>query len=222
MRLLDTGLARVQIGFSQTRDIPLAHDDLAAVTVTDLFPRSVTDLLLHEGIPTAIRDGVWAGETRLQSEDRRSVAISQVMRSHNAEGGSVDFMASHARDITEQKHIQERRVEAEQRVSLIADSLALPCITVDAVFAEHKPVAVLHFAALIEVGESVKEPARFLTSSCAAGVAGSATWCSAPGRASPAEADRTQAVSGSASSSSNRSTSAKSQVLAIPTAGAME
>ncbi len=31
----------------------------------------------------------------------------------------------------------------------------------EAVFAEHKPAAVLHCAALIEVGESVKDPARF-------------------------------------------------------------
>ena len=32
----------------------------------------------------------------------------------------------------------------------------------DAVFAKHKPSAVIHFAALIEVGESVKHPGRFL------------------------------------------------------------
>ena len=31
----------------------------------------------------------------------------------------------------------------------------------DEVIAKHKPVAVLHFAALIEDGESVKEPGRF-------------------------------------------------------------
>jgi UDP-glucose 4-epimerase len=31
----------------------------------------------------------------------------------------------------------------------------------DAVFAQHKPVAVLHFAALIEVGESVRDPGPF-------------------------------------------------------------
>ena len=31
----------------------------------------------------------------------------------------------------------------------------------DAVIARHRPVAVLHFAALIEVGDSVKEPGRF-------------------------------------------------------------
>lgn len=31
----------------------------------------------------------------------------------------------------------------------------------DAVFAAHKPAAVMHFAALIEVGESVKDPQRF-------------------------------------------------------------
>ena len=31
----------------------------------------------------------------------------------------------------------------------------------DEVFAAHRPIAVIHFAALIEVGESVKEPGRF-------------------------------------------------------------
>jgi UDP-glucose 4-epimerase len=40
----------------------------------------------------------------------------------------------------------------------------------DAVFAAHKPVAVLHFAALIEVGESVKEPARFYDNNVAGAI----------------------------------------------------
>lgn len=34
-------------------------------------------------------------------------------------------------------------------------------VRLDAVLAKHQPVAVLHFAALIEVGESVKSPGRF-------------------------------------------------------------
>ncbi|MDI7860628.1 UDP-glucose 4-epimerase GalE [Rhizobiaceae bacterium n13] len=34
-------------------------------------------------------------------------------------------------------------------------------VRLDEVFAKHKPAAVLHFAALIEVGESVKEPVAF-------------------------------------------------------------
>ncbi|MFN3523104.1 MAG: UDP-glucose 4-epimerase GalE [Phenylobacterium sp.] len=40
----------------------------------------------------------------------------------------------------------------------------------DAVFAEYKPVAVLHFAALIEVGESVKEPGRFYDNNVAGAI----------------------------------------------------
>ncbi|WP_374575507.1 UDP-glucose 4-epimerase GalE [Phenylobacterium sp.] len=40
----------------------------------------------------------------------------------------------------------------------------------DAVFARYKPVAVLHFAALIEVGESVKEPARFYDNNVAGAI----------------------------------------------------
>lgn len=37
----------------------------------------------------------------------------------------------------------------------------------DEVFARHRPVAVLHFAALIEVGESVKQPDRFYANNVA-------------------------------------------------------
>ena len=40
----------------------------------------------------------------------------------------------------------------------------------DAVIARHKPVAVLHFAALIEVGESVKEPGRFYENNVAGAI----------------------------------------------------
>ncbi|WAC59288.1 UDP-glucose 4-epimerase GalE [Brevundimonas sp. SL130] len=40
----------------------------------------------------------------------------------------------------------------------------------DEVIAQHKPVAVLHFAALIEVGESVKEPGRFYENNVAGAI----------------------------------------------------
>jgi UDP-glucose 4-epimerase len=40
----------------------------------------------------------------------------------------------------------------------------------DEVIAKHKPVAVLHFAALIEVGESVKEPGRFYENNVAGAI----------------------------------------------------
>lgn len=49
----------------------------------------------------------------------------------------------------------------------------------DEVFAKHEPVAVLHFAALIEVGESVKIPARFYENN----VAGALTLIEATRRA---------------------------------------
>lgn len=40
----------------------------------------------------------------------------------------------------------------------------------DQVIAEHRPVAVMHFAALIEVGESVKAPARFYANNVAGAI----------------------------------------------------
>ena len=43
-------------------------------------------------------------------------------------------------------------------------------VRLDAVIARYKPVAVLHFAALIEVGESVKEPGRFYENNVAGAI----------------------------------------------------
>ncbi|HEU4451748.1 MAG TPA: PAS domain S-box protein, partial [Longimicrobium sp.] len=100
------------------------HDDLSAITVTDLFPPGVTDLLLHEGIPTAVRDGLWVGETLLQRADGMEVPISQVMLAHKSPNGVVEFLSTLARDITEQKRAESalRRSEAHFR-SLIENAL---------------------------------------------------------------------------------------------------
>ncbi|HEX6924332.1 MAG TPA: PAS domain S-box protein [Longimicrobiaceae bacterium] len=100
------------------------EDDLSSVTVTDLFPQPVTDLLLREGIPTAIRDGVWSGETMLIAPDGREIPTSQVMLAHKSPGGTVEFLSTLARDITQQKQAEAalRRSEAHFR-SLIENAL---------------------------------------------------------------------------------------------------
>src|SRR5690606_32512592 len=100
------------------------HDDLTTVTLTDLFPPSVTGTLLNEGIPTALREGVWTGEALLQRPDGSEVVLSQVMLAHRSPGGSVEFLSTLARDITEQKQAEAalRRSE-EQFRSLIVNAL---------------------------------------------------------------------------------------------------
>ena len=100
------------------------EDDLSAMTVTDLFSRSVTNRLMTEGIPAAMRTGVWTGETWLQRADGTEIPISQVILAHRTPGGEVEFISTLARDISQQKEAEAalRRSE-EQFRSLIENAL---------------------------------------------------------------------------------------------------
>ena len=104
-------------------------DDLSAVTVTDLFSRAVTDTLMNEGIPTAVRTGLWAGETWLQRVDGTDIPISQVILAHGAPGGGVEFISTLGRDISEQKAAEAALRRSEEHFRSLIEN-ALDIITV--------------------------------------------------------------------------------------------
>jgi PAS domain S-box-containing protein len=79
------------------------QEDISAMRVADHQPQWATALLQSTGIPTAIRTGVWSGETALLHRDGHELPIAQVILAHQAPGGRVEFFATIARDITEQK-----------------------------------------------------------------------------------------------------------------------
>jgi PAS domain S-box-containing protein len=89
----------------------LGVDEQADVTtyeVRDFHTPANVQVVLAEGIPAAVREGAWSGETVLTSLDGRAIPISQVILSHKAPNGELAFLSTVARDVTERK-----RVEAE-------------------------------------------------------------------------------------------------------------
>src|SRR5690606_22450571 len=103
---------------------------LADVTLTDLFPPKVTERLLHEGIPAAVREGAWTGETVVQGVEGQEVPVSQVVLAHKDSAGVLEFISTLARDITAQKEAESalRRSEAHFR-SLIEHASDIISIT---------------------------------------------------------------------------------------------
>jgi signal transduction histidine kinase len=61
------------------------------------------------GIPTALRDGTWNGETALLGASGQEIPVSQTIIAHKNPDGSPAYLSTIARDISQQKHAAEER-----------------------------------------------------------------------------------------------------------------
>jgi PAS domain S-box-containing protein len=87
-----------------------ADEAVSRLRISDLHPPRTLSRVLGVGVPAAIRDGIWSGETAIRSRDGREIPVSQVILAHRNTAGDVDFMSTVMRDISERK----RREEAER------------------------------------------------------------------------------------------------------------
>lgn len=96
-------------------------EDLSGTAIARYHPRWAAEVVLGEGIPTALREGTWSGETALLSYDGREIPVSQVILAHRTPDGKVRFLSTTARDITDRKRAEEEREplfeESERRAA---------------------------------------------------------------------------------------------------------
>ena len=96
-------------------DIPVSEVDIPR-----FHPRWATERVLKEGIPTAMKEGIWSGDTALLAPDGAEISVSQVILSHRDVKGNLKFLSTIMRDITERKRIEEQirnlNVTLEDRV----------------------------------------------------------------------------------------------------------
>ncbi len=105
------GAARRMLGIGE-------DEDIAGVRISDTHPEWAGRLVLGEGIPAAIRDGIWSGETALRARDGREIPVSQVIIAHKAPDGRVEFLSTIARDISESKRVQEALRQSEKLAAM--------------------------------------------------------------------------------------------------------
>ncbi|MGH9845264.1 MAG: ATP-binding protein [Blastocatellia bacterium] len=80
-----------------------------AVTARHYQPDWACALLEKEAIPSALRNGIWAGETALKGAGGREIPVSQLIIAHRNAGGELEFLSTVMRDITDRKRIEEER-----------------------------------------------------------------------------------------------------------------
>jgi diguanylate cyclase (GGDEF)-like protein/PAS domain S-box-containing protein len=88
-------------------------DPAAVVTLQTLLTDQSWSVVRETGLPSAIANGAWSGETELRTA-RGPVPVSQVIIAHRGDNGEVDYLSTIARDITDRKESED----ALRRMSL--------------------------------------------------------------------------------------------------------
>ena len=78
-------------------------------TIDSVLAPSAKAKFHNEIIPTALREGSWAGEILFLSCDGEEIPVSQVLIVHKTAAGEVEFISTIVRDIRDRKKAEEER-----------------------------------------------------------------------------------------------------------------
>ncbi len=82
-------------------------DDISRRMIQDAHPAWALEKVVKEGVPIAIRDGIWVGETALLRGDGTEIPASQAIMSHKSAEGELEYLSTIIRDISERKQTEE-------------------------------------------------------------------------------------------------------------------
>lgn len=96
-----------------------AHAEILPV-IKDVHPPWASELIFKEGLPRALQEGTWLGETAILRPDGREIPVSQLILSHKNDKGELLYLSTIMRDISQRKQaeveIKMLNAELEMRV----------------------------------------------------------------------------------------------------------
>ena len=96
-------------------------DDLSSTTLLSYQPKSVHALVRFEGVPMAMLQGSWQGESALQAARGREIPVSQIILSHKSPDGRIEFLSTIIRDITDQRAEAKIKASLEEKEVLLKE-----------------------------------------------------------------------------------------------------
>jgi PAS domain S-box-containing protein len=94
---------------------------LTELKIANFHPAWAFQKVIREGIPTALRDGSWIGETAVLTCDGEEIPVSQLIVSHKNADEQVDYLSTVMRDIRAFRQAEAALRESEERFRLVAE-----------------------------------------------------------------------------------------------------
>ena len=116
--------ARQLLGFAK-------NEDLENFTIRNAHSNWAYEIVQNEGIPSAISNDIWLGETAFLSHDKDEIPVSELIIAHKSPDGEVKQYSTVARDISQQKKVEGTLRETERRWRTLLENVRLVVVGLD-------------------------------------------------------------------------------------------
>lgn len=90
--------------------------DITGKTILDFHPQGASEMIVKEGLPEAVQNGSWAGETAILIPDGSEIHVSQVLIAHKNSAGELEYFSTVMRDMTERRQAEEALRLSQQKL----------------------------------------------------------------------------------------------------------
>ena len=99
-----------------------ADEPLTGLRLPDVHAPWASDLVAMEGLPVAMIEGAWQGETAVLSRNGPEIPASELILAHKSPSGSVEFISTIVRDMSEHKEAEARvKASLEEKEVLLKE-----------------------------------------------------------------------------------------------------
>lgn len=97
--------------------------DQQDVPITELYPDWAREVVMNEGMTTAVDRGIWSGETALLDSLGNELPTSQVVIAHKSDDGEVEYFSTILRDISEVKRTEQALRDAQAQLQSMTQNV---------------------------------------------------------------------------------------------------
>ena len=90
--------------------------EVSELRILDFHPEWAREIISSVGLPTALEEGSWAGETAIRSRDGKEIHVSQVFIAHRNPEGNLEYLSTVMRDMTDRRQAEEALRLSQQKL----------------------------------------------------------------------------------------------------------